>query len=406
MTPSDPTQNNKPSALTTLLAIAAFVIVVAGLKAAQALIVPFLLAAFVAVVCAPALLWLEEHGLPRALAMIVVIAAIVGAAFGFTALVSRSIRDFTRDLPTYKARIAEEFGSVLQWAQSKGLPVTREDIVSVVDPAASIQLAADVFNGFGGVLANAFLIFLTAVFILFETSTFPTKLRAMVDRPEQSMAEFSAFTQSLRRYLAIKSVVSLGTGASIMLCLMLIGVDYPVLWGILAFLLNYVPNIGSIIAAVPTIALALVQLGPVAAMWTGTSFLAVNLLFGNVIEPRYLGEGLGLSTLVVFLSLVFWGWVLGPVGMFLSVPLTMTAKIAFDSHDGSQWLAVVLGSGREAANRAREREQRAALSSHVATDEQARVAVTSSSDTPSSDAPEPPVLMSATVRNDGRGSDA
>ncbi|MGI9332898.1 MAG: AI-2E family transporter, partial [Gammaproteobacteria bacterium] len=221
MNPSDSDSNDKPSALTTLLAIAALVIVVAGLKAAQAVIVPFLLATFVAVVCAPALLWLEEHGLPRVLAMIVVIAGIVAAAFGFTALVSRSIRDFTRDLPVYKARMAEEFGAALQWLEARGAPATREEIANIVDPGASIQLAADVFNGFGSVLANAFLIFLTAVFILFETSTFPTKLRAIVDRPEQSMAEFAAFTKSLRRYLAIKSVVSMGTGASIAICLAL-----------------------------------------------------------------------------------------------------------------------------------------------------------------------------------------
>ena len=115
------------------------------------------------------------------------------------------------------------------------------------------------------------------------------------------------------------------------------------LWGTLAFLLNYVPNIGSIIAAIPALLLALVQLGPGAVLWSAIGYLVVNNLVGNVIEPRFMGRGLGLSTLVVFLSLVFWGWVLGPVGMFLSVPLTMTLKIALDSSEETRWIAILLG---------------------------------------------------------------
>ena len=153
----------------------------------------------------------------------------------------------------------------------------------------------------------------------------------------------------MRRYLAIKSLMSLGTGAAVWLWLTILGVDYPVLWGLLAFLLNYVPNIGSIIAAVPAVLLALVQLGPAEAAWAAAGYLAVNVLFGNVLEPRFMGRGVGLSALVVFLSLVFWGWVLGPVGMFLSVPLTITAKIALAASDETRWAAVLLGTGGEAA---------------------------------------------------------
>jgi len=122
-----------------------------------------------------------------------------------------------------------------------------------------------------------------------------------------------------------------------------VGVDYPVLWGVIAFFLNFVPNIGSIIAAIPALLLALVQLGPGGTAWAALGYLLANNLVGNVIEPRFMGKGLGLSSLVVFLSLVFWGWVLGTVGMFLSVPLTMTIKIALDSNDDTRWLAILLG---------------------------------------------------------------
>ena len=136
-------------------------------------------------------------------------------------------------------------------------------------------------------------------------------------------------------------LTSLVTGLLVTLVLWIIEVDFPVLWGLLAFLLNFVPNIGSIIAAVPAVLLALIQLGPGAATAATVAYLAINIIMGNVVEPRFMGRGLGLSTLVVFLSLVVWGSLLGPVGMFLSVPLTMTAKLALEANPATAWIAVV-----------------------------------------------------------------
>jgi predicted PurR-regulated permease PerM len=143
--------------------------------------------------------------------------------------------------------------------------------------------------------------------------------------------------------MAIKTMISLVTGVIVTLMLLIIGVDYPLLWGLLAFVLNFVPNIGSIIAAVPAVLLAIIQLGGFYALITAPGCVVLNLFMGNVIEPRFMGRGLGLSTLVVFLSLLFWGWLLGPVGMLLSVPLTITAKIALDSRDDTRWIAILLG---------------------------------------------------------------
>ncbi|WP_156509002.1 AI-2E family transporter, partial [Oleiphilus sp. HI0132] len=132
-------------------------------------------------------------------------------------------------------------------------------------------------------------------------------------------------------------------GGLIYIWLLILGVEYPLLWALIAYLLNFVPNIGSIIAAVPVMLLALIQLGPLHMLLVAAGYLFVNTLMGNVIEPRYMGRGLGLSTLIVFLSLVFWGWVLGPVGMLLSVPLTMLLKIAFESSDETRWIAIIMG---------------------------------------------------------------
>lgn len=335
--------NRAPRATRALMTAAAFVIVVAGMRAAEAIIIPFLLSIFLAIICAPPLFWLESKSLPRWLAMLMVIAAIVGVGFAITALVGTSINDFSRDIPFYRARLQEQFGGVVGWLAGHGVQISKAQVYGYVDPGKAMEMVGKLFNGFGSVLANSFLIFLTVVFILFEAHSFPRKLRAVVRDPENQLARFGQFTRNLKHYLAIKTLASLGTGIGVGIWLRVLGVEYPVLWGLLAFLLNYVPNIGSIIAAVPAVLLAVVQLGPAAAAWAALGYLVINVVVGNFIEPRFMGRGLGLSTLVVFLSLVFWGWVLGPVGMFLSVPLTMTAKIALDSNESTRWIAVMLG---------------------------------------------------------------
>ena len=341
--PTTVSEGELKASTNALLNAAALIVVVAGIRAAQPIIVPCLLSVFIAVISAPPLLWLEEHRLPRPIAMLIVIAGIIAVVFGLSAVVGPSIGAFTRDIPAYQAKLNGQLDTLLAWLGDKGVSVTRERLSEIADPGAVIGLAGDLFNSFGGLLANAFLIFLTVVFILFEASSLPEKLDRISGDAERSFDHFRRFTGNLRRYLAIKSLSSLGTGVGVALWLWILGVEYPILWGMLAFLLNYVPNIGSVIAAVPAVLLAAIQLGVGSAGAAAAGYLVVNVLFSNVIEPRFMGRGLGLSTLVVFLSLVFWGWVLGPVGMFLSVPLTMTAKIALESREDTRWIAVLLG---------------------------------------------------------------
>jgi predicted PurR-regulated permease PerM len=180
------------------------------------------------------------------------------------------------------------------------------------------------------------------IFILIEASGFPRKLQAAFPNPEKTLGHFKAMTGSVNQYMGVKAIFSLATGVLVWILLALIGVDFAPTWGLLAFLLNFIPNIGSFIAALPAILLALIQLGLPAALEALLGYLVVNITIGNFLEPRFMGRRLGLSTLVVFLSLLFWGWVLGPIGMVLSVPLTMIAKIALAANEDSRWLAVLL----------------------------------------------------------------
>ncbi len=325
-----------------LLTLAAVVVIAFGLKAAQSVVVTFLLSAFIAIIAAPPIFWLEQRRVPDALAITGVMIAMVGVLVTVGALLVQSGTAFTDRLPFYQARVTELVSQSITWLISVGVEIDSDLALSFLNPGMALDLAGNLLRALGGVMSNSFFILLTVIFILGEASSFPRKLREVLTDPDAEMPLFSQFAGNLNRYIVLKTSTSLATGLLVTLSLWVIEVDFPVLWGLLAFLLNFVPNIGSIIAAVPAVLLALIQLGPGAAAAATAAYLAINIIMGNVVEPRFMGRGLGLSTLVVFLSLVVWGSLLGPVGMFLSVPLTMTAKLALEANPTTAWIAVLL----------------------------------------------------------------
>jgi predicted PurR-regulated permease PerM len=244
-------------------------------------------------------------------------------------------------------RLEGLFSNVITWLQGRGIEVSRELMSEVVDPGRALDLATGTLQGVARVLSNVLLVFLIIVFILVEAAGFPAKLQAAFGQRESS-ERFEKIQLEIQRYLATKTVISLATGLIVGIAMAIIGVDFAILWGSLAFLLNYIPNLGSIIAAVPPVLLALLQLGPGYAIAVAIVFAAINVTFGNLVEPYLMGRRLGLSTLVVFLSLVFWGWVWGPLGMLLSVPLTMIVKILLENTEDLRWVAVLLDAGAPA----------------------------------------------------------
>ncbi len=341
---SDSTRSSPARVLATLGWIT---IVIAGMRAADAILVPMLLAIFLAFICAPLVLWLEQKRIPAMVAVLIVVLLVILVGLGIGTVAGTSVRQFTIEMPKYQQQLRDEMTSLLAWLRRLGLEVSSDDLLKYIDPGAAMRLGARMVSGLGEILTNSFLILLTVMFILFEASTFQQKVLAVWGAEKRSTQSFSKFADDVYHYLAIKTAVSLGTGLLVALWVALMGVDFPLLWGLLAFLLNYVPNLGSIIAAAPAVLLALLQLGPGRALFLALGYVVINIVAGNILEPRLLGKRLGLSTLAVFLSLVFWGWVLGPIGMILSIPLTMILKIALETNEDTRWLAVLLGSGRE-----------------------------------------------------------
>ena len=335
-----------PSARAVIVTAALFIII-AGMKLAAALLVPLLLSVFIAVICFPLMARLQQQGLPKGLSITLVLLLTVLIGFSLMLLIGNSLTDFSQMLPEYKQKLSAEWDLGIQWIAERGIAVP-DNIRDVIDPTAAMGLASSIFKGFGNLVSKFFLILLVVVFILAEAAGFMQKL-APVDNEDGSQTTSDektfaqVFVEKLRNYMGIKTIMSMITGVVIGVAMWLIGVDYPVLWGALAFMLNFVPSIGSIIAAVPAVLLTLVQLGFNTALLVTAVYLVVNISISSFIEPRYMGKGLGLSIVVVFVSLVFWGWVLGPVGMLLSVPLTITVKLALDSKPETQKLGQLLG---------------------------------------------------------------
>ncbi len=326
-----------------LFVMACLVILLAGIKAASPILVPFLLSLFLAIITNPIVSKLVELRIPRGIAVLFVLSLLVVVGLSLAGVVGQSFNDFSKSLPLYQEKLAGEF----QWLVSKlalfDIEINQEQLTQYFDPGVAMQMVGNLLSGFGGVMANLFLIILTVVFMLFEAPEAGKKVHIALDDPKMKMQHIDRFLDSVNSYLAIKTVVSLGTAASVGVMLWVLGVDYVLLWSVLAFLFNFIPNIGSIIAAVPAVLLAVVVQSPAVAGIVAIGYVAINTVFGNVIEPKFMGRGLGLSTLVVFLSLIFWGWLLGTVGMLLSVPLTMIVKIALEANEDSRWLALLLG---------------------------------------------------------------
>jgi len=342
-----------PNASRFLVTVGAFIVVVAGLKAASVIIIPFLLAALLAFVCSIPQGWLIKKKVPS-------IVATPLSVFGFVViflllgwLVGSSIDDFVKAAPVYQAQLKLETESAVKWLQENGISVSGKVFLDYFDPSAAVNVASRILSATTGLLTNALLILVMMIFILMEATSISARLKKLSGEINESEEQLFEIADGLYRYVVIKTVISLLTGFFLWCWLKYLGVSYANLWGVLVFFLNFIPNIGSIIAGILPVFIALVEGGPSTALAVLLGFVAVNLVIGTFLEPRYMGEGLGISTLVIFLSLAFWGWVFGPVGMLLSVPLTMICKIGLQSSEDLWWVALLLGdsTGQQGAGK-------------------------------------------------------
>lgn len=388
-----------------LLITASLVLVVAGLRAIKAIALPLLLAVFLSILSAPLLNWLCRHRIPKVVAVVTTVLANVSVMAIFLLLIGGSVNSFVQSIPQYQTRVEKFADDTLDWLDQRGVidwlerqgidtseyswlrqepllpedlmsgfPVTEESGGTAPAPLHSVRppipgspeppaggetggegglfdlgfilelfvdLSVATLRSVASVLAMTLFVFLFMIFILFEASGLPRKLEVVFGWPHDTM---DRFTVEIQRYLAIKTGVSLATGLLVGFGLWVIGVDFPLLWGLIAFVFNYIPNVGSILAAVPPFFVALIDHGFGRALLVALIFFAVNVALGNFLEPHLMGRQFGISTLVVVLSLFFWGWLWGAVGMLLSVPLTMIVKILLENTEDFRWVARLIGA--------------------------------------------------------------
>jgi AI-2 transport protein TqsA len=337
-------QINSFRGMRILFGLAAVVIILAGINLAQSVVVLFLASFFIALLGTPPVLWLKEKNIPSGFAVFIVMSVLIIIIVLIGAQIGSSFSSFFDELPLLQSRIREQVVELNILLKSKGLAVKEKFFLQYVNPEAIMKLTAGLLSELSSLLSNLVLILLTVTFILLEVSSFPRKLRTILGDPKQVFPQFTKYVVDMKRYMIIKTTINLFAGILIGVWMHILGVQFPVLWGFLAFLLHYIPNIGSVISALPAALLAFVQLGISSALLVIAGNIFIGFIIGNVIEPRLMGRKFGLSTLVVFLSLIFWGSLLGWIGAILSIPLTMTLKFAFESNQNTFWIAEMLGS--------------------------------------------------------------
>ena len=338
-----------------LVVAACVVVLVAGLRAASSVIEPFLIALFVVTLSLPVLFWLKQR-LPAILAVLGTILLDIAVLAAVGSLVGTTVNQLAGDMDKYEGRLTELIDDGSAWLEERGLQPEwlaapdaseRLGLLSRFDSSLLVDFANQALRYTATAFSSLLIIAFIVIFMLFEAATFRAKVR-MAFTGDGAEGRFTRVMREIQHYISIKTMVSAATGLLIGAWVGLLGVDFFIFWGLVAFVLNFIPNLGSIIAAVPTTLLAMVQIGVGRGLLIAFGYLVVNMVIGNLIEPHLMGRRLGLSTLVVVLSLVFWGWVWGPIGMLLSVPLTMVLKIMLENTEEFRWVAVLLGDSRAA----------------------------------------------------------
>ncbi|HGD7472948.1 TPA: AI-2E family transporter [Escherichia coli] len=292
--------------LKIVIMLGMLVIILCGIRFAAEIIVPFILALFIAVILNPLVQHMVRWRVPRVLAVSILMTIIVMAMVLLLAYLGSALNELTRTLPQYRNSIMTPLQALEPLLQRVGIDVSVDQLAHYIDPNAAMTLLTNLLTQLSNAMSSIFLLLLTVLFMLLEVPQLPGKFQQMMARPVEGMAAIQRAIDSVSHYLVLKTAISIITGL--------------VAWAMLAAL----------------------DVRFYEALLVLAGYLLINLVFGNILEPRIMGRGLGLSTLVVFLSLIFWGWLLGPVGMLLSVPLTIIVKIALEQTAGGQSIAVLL----------------------------------------------------------------
>jgi AI-2 transport protein TqsA len=370
-------QNRRNAGFKALLVAACLVVVIGGLKLAAGFIIPILLGLFLAVLSLPISHWLQSRRVPLSIAVLATVVVDLLVLGGLVFLIATIMPDFQASIGKYDLEfrrflmmkvtllqqvLTDTAGPLQTWFnQNFGSPEevepaapifdlrhAAEQLLSVSSLMSLINWNTSLLNVLLSWMTKSFFAFVLMVFILAEADKFTAKAEHMAALRGPNFRLFRDTTRQMQRYLVIKTLASVIKGILAGLTCAMFRLEFAVVWGLIVFLFNYVPTIGALVAAVPPILLALVKFGAWQATGLGVAFLTIHTLIGNFVEPAVMGRGFGISTIVVILSVLFWGWLWGPVGMFLAIPLTMMFKVMVDGSDDFRWVSVAMSKEPEA----------------------------------------------------------
>ncbi|MGB5794107.1 AI-2E family transporter [Poseidonibacter sp.] len=322
--------------------LATSIIIIAGIKVASEIVVILFLSIFMASIFSTLLKVLKKRAVPKMLAYFGVISIFVLFTILIGYIINISLKDFALNLPFYDEKFKIFIVDAINLFEKYGFVIDKATILESLNFSSLFGFTTNIIGSIGTFLSKFLLIVIGIAFILAETKSFETKLKVIFKYNVNKLKHFNLFSQNIQKYFLVKSTTSFLTGFIIAVTLYFFGIDYPILWGVLAMLFNFVPVVGSIIAAIPAVLISLLNADINTTIWLIIFYVTINISISNIIEPKLMGKELGLSPLVIFFSLIFWGWILGIVGMFLAVPITMTLKIAFNSNSATYWIAILM----------------------------------------------------------------
>jgi AI-2 transport protein TqsA len=334
----------QPSFLRVMLVLSTTVVVLVGMRLGAPILNPIFFAIVLTLTFYPVYSWLRRRGLPTPLALVVMLVGLTILFVVLILLLGSSISRFTERVGFYTQHLNGQLVDLDALIERLGLP--NVDLRDVVKPSAIADAFVAVLSGIAGFLSNLFLILMIMLFLLGEGPAMMNRLRASVGEGHPQVARLATVGQRVVRQFALRTTGNLGISAGVTVLLFLLGVDFPLLWGILTFFLSFIPYAGPLLAATPAAILALAEFGPGRALLVIAGVMVIYVLAENVLSPMSMGRGLNLSPTVVFLSFIIWVWVLGGPGAFLAVPLTLFVAVMFDTFPETRWLASIIGVRR------------------------------------------------------------
>lgn len=322
--------------------LACLVVILAGLKAASEIVIILFLAIFIASIVSTIINFLEQKRIPKILSYLVVIGIFSLITLLLSYIVNISLKDFLTNLPQYEKQLQGLVVNTIALGESYGIEVDKKTILEALSFSSFFGITTNLIGSIGTFLSKFLLLIIGIAFILAESKSFEKKLKIIFEKERDKLEHFNLFSHNIKNYFLVKTFTSFLTGFLIAVILIFFDINYPILWGVIAMLFNFIPVVGSIIAAIPAVLLSLVSADINTTIVLIILYVAINISISNIIEPKFMGKELGLSPLIIFFSLILWGWVLGIVGMFLAVPITMTLKIAFSSNTSTKWISILM----------------------------------------------------------------